>query len=84
MLSVTRTPPRSHSPSAKVMPTNRVLDIRDNGIGFDPAESFPGHLGLNSMRERVMRLGGVFTLESMPDQGTHLRASIPLLSPDAP
>ena len=61
-----------------------VLDIRDNGVGFDPAESFPGHLGLNSMRERVMRLGGVFTLESMPDQGTHLRASIPLLSPDAP
>ena len=60
-----------------------VLDIRDNGVGFDPAESFPGHLGLNSMRERVMRLGGVFTLESMPDQGTHLRASIPLLSPDA-
>jgi signal transduction histidine kinase len=61
-----------------------VLDIRDNGVGFDPAESFPGHLGLNSMRERVMRLGGIFTLESMLDQGTHLRASIPLLSPDAP
>jgi signal transduction histidine kinase len=62
-----------------------VLDIRDNGIGFDPSESFPGRLGLNSMRERVMRLGGVFTLESTPDQGTHIRASIPLLpsEPDA-
>jgi len=55
-----------------------VLDIRDNGIGFDPTSSFPGHLGLNSMRERVMRLGGAFTLESVPDQGTHLTASIPL------
>lgn len=60
-----------------------VMDIRDNGIGFDPSESFPGHLGLNSMRERVMRLGGIFTLESVPDQGTHLAASIPLLPVDA-
>lgn len=60
-----------------------VLDIRDNGIGFDPAGNFPGHLGLTSMRERVMRLGGVFTLESVPDQGTHLSASIPLLPSDA-
>lgn len=57
-----------------------VLDIRDNGVGFDPSESFPGRLGLNSMRERVMRLGGIFTLESVPDQGTHIVASIPLLS----
>ena len=56
-----------------------VLDIRDNGVGFDTSASFPGHLGLNSMRERVMRLGGVFTLESVPDEGTHLTASIPLL-----
>lgn len=54
------------------------LDIRDNGIGFDPSLSFPGHLGLNSMRERVLRLGGVFTLESVPDEGTHIVASIPL------
>ena len=60
-----------------------VLDIRDNGIGFDPSESFPGRLGLNSMRERVLRLGGVFTLESTPDQGTHIRASIPLLPTEA-
>jgi PAS domain S-box-containing protein len=59
-----------------------VLDIRDNGVGFDPAESFPGHLGLNSMRERVMRLGGVFSLESTHDQGTHLVASIPLVPLD--
>jgi PAS domain S-box-containing protein len=60
-----------------------LLDIHDNGIGFDPSGSYPGHLGLNSMRERVMRLGGVFTLESVPDQGTHLSASIPLLPSDA-
>ena len=55
-----------------------TLDIRDNGVGFDPSASFPGRLGLNSMRERVMRLGGAFTLESVPEQGTHISASIPL------
>ena len=60
------------------------LDIRDNGIGFDPSGSFPGRLGLNSMRERVLRLGGAFTLESVPDEGTHIVASIPLPPVDAP
>lgn len=60
-----------------------VLDIRDNGVGFDPSGSFPGHLGLNSMRERVLRLGGTFMLESVADEGTHLIASIPLMSADA-
>ena len=61
-----------------------MLDIRDNGVGFDPSGSFPGRLGLNSMRERVLRLGGVFTLESLPEQGTHLMASIPLESATTP
>jgi signal transduction histidine kinase len=54
-----------------------ALDIRDNGIGFDPAGHFPGHLGLRSMRERVSRLGGTLTLESAPAKGTHIRAEIP-------
>ena len=58
-------------------PDRVALDIRDNGIGFDPAGHFPGHLGLRSMRERVSRLGGTLTLESIPDRGTHIRAEIP-------
>jgi signal transduction histidine kinase len=41
------------------------LEIRDDGIGFDPAGPFPGHLGLRSMRERVERLGGELRLESV-------------------
>ncbi|HEX9133734.1 MAG TPA: sensor histidine kinase [Ktedonobacteraceae bacterium] len=35
-----------------------LLEVRDNGVGFDTTRSFPGHLGLHSMRERVARLGG--------------------------
>jgi signal transduction histidine kinase len=53
------------------------LEIRDDGEGFDPAGSFPGHLGLKSMRERVARLGGTLRIESAPGEGTRIRAQIP-------
>ena len=57
------------------------LDIRDNGRGFDPTALFPGHLGLQSMRERIERLGGEFYLESEPGKGTAVMAvlSVPAL-----
>lgn len=51
-----------------------VLEIIDNGIGFDPDQSYPGHLGLRSMRERALRLNGELRLNSQPGQGTHLSA----------
>jgi signal transduction histidine kinase len=54
-----------------------TLRIRDDGVGFDPAESFPGHLGLRSMRERAMRLGGTLEVESEPAKGSQLWARIP-------
>jgi signal transduction histidine kinase len=57
-----------------------LLEVRDDGVGFDPAGSFPGHLGLKSMRERVVRLGGTLRIESAPGEGTRIRAQIP---PDA-
>jgi signal transduction histidine kinase len=44
---------------------------------YDPAGSFPGHLGLRSMRERTERLGGTLEIESKPGRGTLLRARIP-------
>ena len=53
------------------------LEIGDDGVGFDPAGPFPGHLGLRSMRERTARLGGTLTVDSAPGQGTRLRAQIP-------
>jgi signal transduction histidine kinase len=53
-----------------------ILDIRDNGRGFDPRASFPGHLGLSSMQERAERLGGILIMESTPGQGTHIRVRV--------
>jgi signal transduction histidine kinase len=53
-----------------------ILEIKDNGQGFDTSRSFPGHLGLHSMRERVEKLGGSFEVESTPGLGTTIRARI--------
>jgi PAS domain S-box-containing protein len=55
-----------------------TLTIQDDGVGFDPEGSFPGHLGLRSMRERATRLGGSIEISSMPSRGTKLVAVIPV------
>jgi signal transduction histidine kinase len=54
-----------------------VMVIQDNGRGFDPHASFPGHLGLRSMRERVASLQGEILIESCPGQGTTLTIRVP-------
>jgi signal transduction histidine kinase len=59
-----------------------ILEVQDDGIGFDPTGRFPGHLGLQSMRERVARLGGELEIESCPSQGTRLRARVPHTAPN--
>jgi signal transduction histidine kinase len=57
-----------------------MLEVCDDGVGFDPTGSFPGHLGLHSMRERVTRLGGILQIESVPGRGTCIRAQLPMAS----
>jgi len=54
-----------------------VAEIRDDGTGFDPDAQFPGHLGLQSMRERAYRLGGTVEISSTSGQGTIVRVAIP-------
>ena len=54
------------------------LLVGDDGAGFDPDGSFPGHLGLQSMRERVAQLGGGLTISSEPGAGTTVRAVVPV------
>lgn len=54
-----------------------VLEIADDGVGFDPNAGFPGHLGLRSMRERVREVGGSIEVDSEPGKGTRIRARIP-------
>lgn len=55
-----------------------LLTVRDDGRGFDPAASFPGHLGLHSMRERAAKIDAHFTIESAPGHGTCIEARIAL------
>ncbi len=55
-----------------------ILDVRDNGRGFDTAGPFPGHLGLRSMHERVTKMGGSLTIESVPGQGTCVGVRMPI------
>jgi signal transduction histidine kinase len=57
-----------------------VLEISDNGSGFDPRVPEPG-LGLASMRERARSVGGKLTVTSAPGVGTKVRLSIPMASP---
>ena len=52
------------------------VTVRDNGRGIDPMA--PKGLGSLGMRERVEGLGGDYTIESAPGQGTCLRVVIPL------
>jgi PAS domain S-box-containing protein len=63
---------------------NMVLEIHDDGVGFNPMAAFPGHLGLHSMRERAQRLGGTMEIKSTPAWGTSVRVSLPALKPGAP
>jgi len=53
-----------------------MLEIADNGVGFNPAQEFPGHLGLQSMRERIVHLGGEMHLNSTPGAGTQLLVKV--------
>lgn len=54
-----------------------VVEVADDGVGFDPEVSYPGHLGLHTMRERAERLGGRFTVDSSPTGSTTVRLVLP-------
>ena len=54
------------------------LEIRDQGVGFDPANKHDGGLGLLSMAERIHQVNGTFNVDSHPNSGTCIRALVPL------
>ncbi|MHA4774130.1 histidine kinase [Streptomyces sp. MSC1_001] len=63
------------------MDASVTLDVVDDGEGFEPASVRPssdGGFGLPAMRSRAESLGGMFTVESAPGQGTAVAVSLPL------
>lgn len=54
------------------------LTVADDGVGFDVTASFPGHLGLTSMRERVAALGGELQVTSEHGRGTTVNVALPI------
>lgn len=57
------------------------LTVRDAGLGFDCKTAKNGKgLGLISMEERLQLVKGSFSIESQPQQGTTIRARVPLHS----
>ncbi|MBI5713572.1 MAG: GAF domain-containing sensor histidine kinase, partial [Chloroflexi bacterium] len=53
-----------------------VLEIADNGCGFDAATAGKGGMGLITMRERVVSLGGDLTISSSRESGTRIRVRV--------
>ncbi|MPY59925.1 sensor histidine kinase [Streptomyces spongiae] len=60
-----------------------TLDVRDDGLGFDPLAVVPrtgtGGFGLDGMRARAERVAGAVAVESEPGQGTAISARVPLV-----
>jgi signal transduction histidine kinase len=60
------------------------LTIEDNGRGFSlssippPSTKRPVRHGLDSVKERVESLGGRFTIDSKPGQGTRVMFTVPV------
>ena len=50
-----------------------MLEVKDFGIGFDPATQIGG-LGLATMQERLRMIGGTLSIHSIPGMGTELIA----------
>lgn len=78
---------REHASAGRVAltltyhPTEVVLDVRDDGRGFDPARVRPAGTrgrGLAGITDRAEALGGRADVESAPGEGTTVSVRFPL------
>jgi signal transduction histidine kinase len=63
-----------------------VLQVCDEGAGFDPARMEKGaavsdRFGLFNIRERIEMFGGEFRIDSKPGQGTRTTVTVPIPAP---
>jgi signal transduction histidine kinase len=50
-----------------------LLEVGDDGRGFDPEAPHPEHFGLESMRTRAAEIGGRLTISSQLGKGAVVR-----------
>lgn len=55
-----------------------VIEIQDDGIGFDATRVPAGHYGLEGIRERIAFLGGALIVDTAPGQGSRFTIQIPI------
>jgi signal transduction histidine kinase len=57
-----------------------LLEVHDNGPGFDPGRT-TGGTGMQNMADRIAAAGGELTVDTRPGAGTWVRARVPLPAP---
>lgn len=55
-----------------------LLEIEDDGQGFEQAARSGGGQGLTNLQERALALGGEAEVQSVPGEGTAVRVRLPL------
>ena len=55
---------------------NVILEIKDDGCGFDLKKVDRGGLGLRNIRERTSQIDGILKIKSKPDQGTTITITV--------
>jgi two-component system, NarL family, sensor histidine kinase LiaS len=79
LANVARHSDAGHAEVDLVYTKNTVtLRVADDGRGFDPSRNPGGGFGLQSMRERLVKLGGHINVESAPGKGTRVEGFCPL------
>jgi signal transduction histidine kinase len=70
---------RASSATVRIAATHDIvlIEVSDDGRGFDPAAVGREHFGLRSMRGRVADLGGRLEVTSALGRGTVLRVEVP-------
>jgi PAS domain S-box-containing protein len=62
-------------------PNDLLLEIEDQGNGFDPAQVPPDRFGVRGIQERARLFGGQATIESRLGAGTKITVVLPVRDP---
>jgi len=60
------------------------VSVTDDGTGFDPGLTRPGHLGLRTMAERARAVAGDLELVTAPGAGTRVQLTVPAVPAAGP